>query len=61
MDAETAGTPLQVLVLYGQYCHALAAVRSLGRRGAVVTVAGLRNDERRMTNDERQTVKDMRA
>jgi predicted ATP-grasp superfamily ATP-dependent carboligase len=31
--------PLEVLVLDGQYCHALAAVRSIGRRGAVVTVA----------------------
>lgn len=31
--------PLRVLVLDGQYCHALAAVRSLGRRGANVTVA----------------------
>jgi predicted ATP-grasp superfamily ATP-dependent carboligase len=31
--------PLRVLVLDGQYCHALAAVRSLGRGGAEVTVA----------------------
>ena len=30
---------LRVLVLDAQYCHALAAVRSLGRSGAVVTVA----------------------
>jgi len=30
---------LRVLVLDGQYCHALAAVRSLGRRGVAVTVA----------------------
>jgi predicted ATP-grasp superfamily ATP-dependent carboligase len=30
---------LRALVLDGQYCHALAAVRSLGRRGVHVTVA----------------------
>ena len=30
---------MRVLVLDGQYCHALAAVRSLGARGAEVTVA----------------------
>lgn len=30
---------LRALVLDGQYCHALAAIRSLGRHGAVVTVA----------------------
>lgn len=30
---------LHVLVLDGQYCHALAAVRSLGRRGVRVDVA----------------------
>jgi predicted ATP-grasp superfamily ATP-dependent carboligase len=30
---------LHALVLDGQYCHALAAVRSLGRRGSMVTVA----------------------
>ena len=31
--------PLRVLVLDGQYCHALTAIRSLGRRGIEVTVA----------------------
>jgi len=30
---------LHALVLDGQYCHALAAVRSMGRRGTIVTVA----------------------
>ena len=30
---------LSVLVLDGQYCHALAAIRSLGRRGVRVSVA----------------------
>jgi predicted ATP-grasp superfamily ATP-dependent carboligase len=37
----TTSTPaqLRVLVLDAQYCHALAAVRSLGRSGAVVTTA----------------------
>ena len=38
MTAPT-GDALQVLVLDGQYCHALAAVRSLGRRGVRVDVA----------------------
>ena len=37
--SATPPPPLRVLILDGQYCHALAAVRSLGLRGAVVTVA----------------------
>jgi predicted ATP-grasp superfamily ATP-dependent carboligase len=35
----TTVAPLRVLVLDAQYCHALAAVRSLGRSGAIVTAA----------------------
>lgn len=36
----TAAAPVfRVLVLDGQYCHALAAIRSLGQQGAIVTVA----------------------
>lgn len=37
--SATPPPPLRALVLDGQYCHALAAVRSLGGRGAQVTVA----------------------
>jgi len=37
--SATPPPPLRVLVLDGQYCHALASVRSLGGRGATVTVA----------------------
>jgi predicted ATP-grasp superfamily ATP-dependent carboligase len=37
--SATPPPPLRALVLDGQYCHALAAVRSLGARGAEVTVA----------------------
>lgn len=39
MQSTLPPPPLHVLVLDGQYCHALAAVRSVGRRGGVVTVA----------------------
>ena len=38
MTGSTPASP-RALVLDGQYCHALAAVRSLGRRGIEVVVA----------------------
>jgi predicted ATP-grasp superfamily ATP-dependent carboligase len=36
---DVAPRPLRILILDGQYVHALTAVRSLGRRGAHVAVA----------------------
>jgi predicted ATP-grasp superfamily ATP-dependent carboligase len=38
---EAVGEGSRVLVLDGQYCHALAAIRSLGQRGVRVEVAAL--------------------
>jgi len=37
--AAAVAPVLRSLILDGQYCHALAAVRSLGRHGGIVTVA----------------------